>query len=412
MSSELGRRVAFTLGALLIYRIGAYIPLPGIDPTAWDYLFRSQQGGILGALNASSGAIGRFAIFALGITPYVSAAIILQLASLVFARLRAQRRRGEAGRLTVERYTLILTMFIALFQAWGLALAIESLPNTVVDPGWPFRTVAVLTMAGGTVFLVWLCGQITLRGIGNGIALIFCADVVVELPQTIAGTLELGRQGLLSSNLIMGTAILAVALVGVATFMEKARRNVPVAFSGRTGAGNESSLSFKLNGAGWMPALIASWLLLVPALAVVYLADTYGRQDPFWWNGVRQAFNPGQPAFIICYAIIIVCCVFLYTAFVLDPAEAAAKLASLGGVIPGVPPGEATADHLDRVLSRVTLIGALYVVAVCLIPELLISRTQVPFYLGGASLLILVCTVLDVEKQARAIAHLEGGFRQ
>ncbi len=401
MNPELGRRVVFTLGALLVYRIGTHIPLPGIDATVWSGLFRDQGGGILGMLNVSSGgAVARLAVFALGITPYVSAAILLQFASLVFGRLRALRSTGEAGRRRLDWYVRALALVLALAQGYGVARALQQVTGLVPEPGPLFVASVALTLAGGAMVVTWLADQITLRGIGNGVALLLCVGVIVELPQALVGAIELGRQGVLPGQVLAGIALLAVALVAAASFMEKARRKEPVGF----GAGT-AHLSFKLNGAGIIPVMIATWVVAILATLIGYLSQ----QDPIAWIGWRELFNPGRPAFMLATAAVMFICVFLYTAFVLDPSEAAENLKKYGGAIPQVEPGEATAEHLDRLLSRVTLIGAAYLVAVCLIPELLISWAQVPFYLGGTSLLVLVCTALDVEAQTRKLAHITGG---
>jgi preprotein translocase subunit SecY len=401
MNSELGRRVAFTLGALLVFRIGTYIPLPGIDLDVWTQIFRGRGGGVLGAFDmASGGAVGRLAVFALGITPYVSAAVILQFVGFFVGRLRALRGAGEAGRRKIDRYTLVLTLLLAGFQSYGIATGLEAISNLVANPGWPFRISLIVTLTGGTMFLIWLADQITTRGIGNGIALILCAGIVTQLPQTIFGTMELTRQGVLSSKALALLAILLVALTGVVALIEQARRREPVAF----GAGT-SYLSFKLNGAGVVPSLVVSWILglLLALAAYVSPPDPLAGAAPHW-------FDPGQPLFLLGYAVAIFFCVYFYTALVLDPSDAAEKLQRYGGAIPQVAPGEATAEHLDGVLSRITLIGAVYFVVICLTPELLLYRLDVPLYLGGTSLLVLVCTVLDIEKQARGYqAHPVGG---
>jgi preprotein translocase subunit SecY len=410
MTSELGRRVAFTLGALLVFRIGTYIPLPGIDLDVWTQIFRSQGWGVLGAFDMSSGgAVGRLAVFALGITPYVSAAVILQLAGFFVGRLRALRDAGEAGRRKIDRYTLVLTLLLAAFQSYGIAEALERISNLVANPGWVFRLSIIVTLTGGTMVLVWLADQITTRGFGNGIALILCAGIVTQLPQTIFGALDLGRQGVLSGNALAVLAVLLVALTGLVAFMEKARRYEPVAYSLREDSPHTSLLSFKLNGAGVVPSLVASWILGLVLAIAAYVSPP----DPFTGRGTPHWLDPGQPLFLLGYAILIFLLVYLYTALVLDPSDTAERLKRYGGVIPQVGPGEPTAEHIDNVISRITLIGAIYFVVICLTPELLLSQFNVPLYLGGTSLLVLVCTVLDIERQARAYqAHQAGGLRQ
>ena len=392
MNPELARRIAFTLGALLVYRLGSYVPLPGVSPAVWDQIFQAQQGGLIGVLNTMSGGVlARLSVFSLVIVPYLSAAILVQLVSFFVPRLRALHQAGERGRRTIERWTLALTILIAAFQSYGIAGGLEGAPNLVLEPGPWFRLATVLTLTAGTLFVTWLAWQITARGVGNGVALILCLGVVLQLPQGIVATLELGRQGLLSGNLVVGLALLSVALIALVVVVEKARRCEPVTFSDprRTPA----QLSFKLNGAGIIPALIAAWVLVLPLAAVALFAPDAA--------GFGRAFTNGAPLYMLTYAIVTVFCVYLYTAFVLDPAEAAERLRRLGGAIPNVAPGEATADHLDGVLSRITLIGAAYFVVICLIPELLLSWAQVPFYFGGTSLLVLVCTVLDLETEVR-----------
>lgn len=395
MSRELLRRIGFTLGALLVFRIGTYIPLPGMDLDVWREIFRSG-GGILDIFNATSGgAVGRIAIFALGITPYVTAAIILQLVSFFVRRLRTLRDSGDRGRYRIESHTRALTLLLGLLQGYGIALGLEGINGLVAEPGVLFELTIALTLAGGTMVLTWLAGQITLRGIGNGVALFLSAGIVMELPRAIGGAFELQRRGMISANQIMGMAILAILLVAFAALVEGARRNVPVAFGARGGAGT-AFLSFKLNSAGVVPALLASWLLTVPlALWSIF--------DPVSWDRVRHALAQGEILYMICYALLIFLCVYLYTALVLDPTKAAGNLQRYGGAIPQIEPGEPTAEHLDSVLSRITVAGAVYFVVICLIPELLLYRANMPFYLGGTSLLILVCTVLDIEKQARSL---------
>lgn len=396
MNAELGRRVAFTLGALLVFRIGTYIPIPGIDLGVWAKVF-NDGGNVLGTLDIpSGGAIGRLALFALGITPYVSAAIILQIASFFIGRLRRLREAGDAGQNKLHRYTIVLTLLLATFQSYNIALALEGIGSLVANPGWSFRLATIATLAGGTMFLVWLADQITARGIGNGIALILCAGIVAQLPQTIAVAMDLNRQSGLSTNALAVLTILLVALTAVAVLIEKARRSEPVVF--RAG---RSQLTFKLNAAGVIPAVVAS-LVLALLVVLATLADI----DVATPTGARW-FDPGQPLFLLGYAIAIFLCVYLYTALVLDPSGAAEKLQRYGGSIPQAAPGEATADHLDGILSRITLIGAVYFVLICLIPELLLYRLNVPLYLGGTSLLVLVCTVIDIEKQVRALARIQ-----
>ena len=406
MISELGQRLWFTIGALLVYRFGTYIPIPGIDQTALAQLFHSQAGGTLGpAAFLSGGGVHRLAIFALGLIPFFSAAILLQLVSIVVPALRALPRRGERGRRRLDVYTFVLTIALAAFQAFGIAVALEGIANLVTEPGLPFRLTATLSLTGGTVFLVWLSGQITVRGIGNGLALILALGVILELPSAIVATLELGRRGVISVDLIFGLVVLAIALTGLIVFMELARRRLLVVYPRRQVGMRmieaQSALTIKLNAAGVIPAIVGSWLL---AQAVVISVIVAG-QGPGWSDAIAR----GRPFYMIFYALAIVLCAFFYTAFVLDPEQAAADLEKRGGVIPGVAPGEATAAHVDTVISRTTVLGAAYLALVCLIPEFLIAKAAVPFYLGGTSLLIVVGTMLDLDAQLKNRALMMGG---
>ena len=402
MTPELGRRIAFTIGALLVYRLGTYVPLPGINPSVWEALYRSQEGGALGAFGAlSGGGLQRLAIFALGIIPYISAAILLQLVMIVSARLRAVARRGLQGRSAIVRYTRILAIVLAVFQAYGIAVGLEGAGSVVSDPGWSFRSSTVVTLTGGTVFLIWLSDQMTARGIGNGIALLLAVGIVTELPSAIAGTLELGRQGAFSSNLILGLALLMIVVTALVTCMERARRHLPIEYSGRRADGREihgrSRLAMKLNNAGLIPTILAPWVLAIPITLITVLVG----QDVEWWNATWSELQPGRPWYMALYAALIIICVFFYTAFVLDPDEAAEDLKRYGGVVKGITPGEPTARYLDGVISRTSMAGALYLALVCLIPELLIFYAGVPFYFGGTSFMIIVCTALDIEAQVR-----------
>jgi preprotein translocase subunit SecY len=395
MNSELARRIAFTLGALLLYRIASHIPLPGIDPGVWAQFYPAASGGVLGmASTLSGGAIARLSILSLSVVPYVSAAILLQVAILFVPALRAVRDAGESGRRRIDRYTMIVTMLVAAVQSYGVAGGLQRVTHLVPEPGSLFTVTTVLTLVAGALVVVWLCNQITARGIGNGIALILCIGVVTSLPANIFGMLELGRQGHFSMGFLAGVGLFALALTVVVVRFEKARRLERVEFAARADVPAASAfMPFKLNGAGVIPSVMASWVFTV----VLLLASWLGARE------IGQMLNPGQPVYMICYAILIFFSVFIYTAFVVDPGEAAEKLQRLGGALPQIAPGEPTAAHLDRVLSGVTLIGAVYFVTVCLIPELLILWAQVPFYLGGTALLVLVCTVLDIEKQAQEL---------
>jgi len=404
MTPELGRRIVFTLGALLIYRLGTYIPLPGISPEIWEQIFKSQAGSILGMVNAmSGGGIHRLAIFALGLIPFLSAAIVLQVLTIALPWLRALRKQGERGRRTVDTWTLLLTLLFSVLQAFGVAFGLEGVSNLVAEPGWLFRTSTVLTLTGGVMVLVWLAGQISARGIGNGVTLIFFAGIVAELPSTIATTLELGRQGVLSNGMILALLAFAVALTALVVVAERARRRVLILYPKRQVGnrtlemleGQSSHLPLKLNSAGIMPTVFAGWILSLP-LAIA--SD--------WWSG-----QLGRPLFLVVYAILIIGCTFFYTAFLVDPDEVAEMLKRQGGFIPGIPPGESTAEHIDYVITRTTMIGAIYLALVFLVPEVLAASVRVPFYFGGASLLTVVCAILDLEDHVRAFAAIKSGAR-
>jgi preprotein translocase subunit SecY len=378
--TEEGRRIAFTIGALLVYRLGTHIPLPGIDLAVWASLFPSMQGGVLGTLSAvSGGAIQRLALFALGLAPYLTAAALLQVVLFFSRRFKAFAWHSVRGRSALVRYTRWLAIGLAAFQGAGVAASLEDVTSLVVEPGLLFRVTTMLTLTAGTVFLIWLCDQITLRGIGNGIALVLFAGIATELPATIGGVLELGRQGIFSPALILAFGLVAIAVTAAIVSVERARRHLPLAWSRPSGAGGPpggvSSFSVKLNNAGLVPAVLASWLV--------------------------GELTLDRPWLIAGFAILIVVLAFFYAAFVLDPDAAATDLKSFGGAVPGVEPGEPTAQYLDWVFSRITLIGALYLVLVCFVPELLTLLASLPLALGGTSFLIVVCTVLDINDQVR-----------
>ena len=400
MTPELARRIAFTLGALLIYRLGTWIPLPGLNSGIWEQVFRSHAGGPF----ASSG-IHRLSIFALSILPYFTAAILIQLVSMASSKLSALPRSGEAGRRKIARYTIGLAILLTAFQAYGIASGLQNIPNLVSDPGGLFLLSTTVTLTGGTAFLVWLSEQITLRGIGNGLALILFAGVAVEMLRSVASMFELFRQGALSTGQAWLLAILSGVLVAVVVFVELARRRVPVEFASRKLGdrlfpARSSHLSLKLNSAGVIPAIVAPWLYLIPLwIAGIALGQTSPLLD--------VAF--GHLGHMILGSIAIVIVAFFYTSFVVDPEYAADCLRKHGAAIPGVEPGEPTAEHLDRIVSYATCVGALYLAAVFLVPELLLSYSQAPFYLGGASVLIAVCTVLDIETQVRGLTLTRPG---
>ncbi len=413
-AEELKKRIWFTLGALLVYRLGTYIPLPGIDPAAWEQIFRTQAGGILGMFNMfAGGGINRMAIFALNIMPYISASIILQLMTTVSPTLEQLKKEGEQGRKIINQYTRYLTVILAAFQSYGIAIGLEGAGNVVSDPGWFFRISTVITLTGGTMFLMWLGEQVTSRGVGNGISLIIFAGIVAELPSALAGTLELGRQGALSTGIILGILVMAVAVIAFIVFMERAQRRLLIQYPKRQVGnqmfeGQSSHLPLKLNTSGVIPPIFASSLLLLPATVANFNAG----QGPDWMNWITTQLGHGRPMFIILYVALIVFFAFFYTAVVFNPTETADNLKKHGGFIPGIRPGERTAEYIDYVLSRITVVGAAYLAVVCIIPEMLISYAAVPFYFGGTSLLIVVSVTMDTVAQVQGylLAHQYEGL--
>jgi preprotein translocase subunit SecY len=393
MTKELARRIAITIGALLIFRLGSQIPLAGI----------STQGLL------SSAQVGRISIFSLSLIPYLSAAIIIQLVSVVWGRLSALERSGEAGRRRIGRYTLILTLLLATFQAFGIASAMQNISGLVTEPGGWFVLSATATMAGGVFFLVWLSEQITRHGIGNGLAAILFVGIVVSVPAEVATALELLRQGAISANLLLLVAVLAVAIVAGIVLVERARRNVPVQYAARR-IGQRllppraSVLPIKLNSAGFLiPATVTPWIFYLPlALATLVFGQTP------WLASAYEHIGFARPAHIIVASIAVFVLAFIYTAYVLDPERAAETLRERDGAIPGVAPGEATADYLDRMVSLTTIIGAAYLVAVSLIPEAMVAY-GLPYFFGGGSALIVVCTILDIETQVRGLSLTRPG---
>jgi preprotein translocase subunit SecY len=413
-AQELKARIWFTLGALLVYRLGTYIPLPGIDPAAWEQIFRTQSGGILGMFNMfSGGGIHRMAIFALNIMPYISASIIIQLMTTVSKSLEQLKKEGESGRKLMNQYTRYLTVVLAAFQAYGIAVGLESAGQAVTDPGMFFRLSTVITLTGGTVFLMWLGEQVTSRGIGNGISLIILAGIVAELPTALYNMLELGRQGALSTGLILVVIVMAVAVIMFIVFMERAQRRLLIQYpkrqvGNRMFEGQSSHLPLKLNTSGVIPPIFASSLLLLPTTVANFNAG----QLPDWMTTITTQLSHGRPLFLVFYVGLIVFFAFFYTAVVFNPTETAENLKKHGGFIPGIRPGERTAEYIDYVLSRITVIGAAYLALVCLIPEILISYAAVPFYFGGTSLLIVVSVTMDTVAQVQGylLAHQYEGL--
>jgi preprotein translocase subunit SecY len=413
-AEELKKRIWYTLGALIIYRLGTYIPLPGIDPTAVAELFRQNQSGILGMFDMfAGGAVGRMAIFALNIMPYISAAIIMQLLTTVSKHLEQLKKEGEQGRKQINQYTRYGTVILAALQGYGIAVGLEGAGNIVTDPGLFFRATTVITLVGGTIFLMWLGEQITARGVGNGISLIIFAGIVAELPGALAGTLELGRQGALSSFIIIALFFMAIAVVAFIVFMERAQRRLLVQYPKRQVGnkmfqGESSHLPLKLNTAGVIPPIFASSLLLLPITVAQFSAG----QGPDWLNQITALLGRGQPFYLALYTFGIVFFAFFYTALVFNPKETADNLKKYGGFIPGIRPGERTAEYIDFVLTRITVVGAAYLALVCLLPEMLISQAAVPFYFGGTSLLIVVSVTMDTvaQVQSHLLAHQYEGL--
>ncbi|MCX7315900.1 MAG: preprotein translocase subunit SecY [Hyphomicrobiales bacterium] len=414
-AGELKNRIWFTLGALIVYRLGTYIPLPGINPDALADIFKNQQSGILGLFNMfSGGAVGRLAIFALNIMPYISASIIVQLLTSIVPSLETLKKDGEAGRKVINQYTRYLTVVLATFQAYGIGVGLESGQNVVIDPGTFFKVSTTITLVGGTLFVMWLGEQITARGIGNGSSMIIFAGIVAELPSAIAGTLELGRQGALSTAIILLVIVMSVAVIAFIVFMERAQRRLLISYpkrqvGNRVYEGQTSFLPLKLNTSGVIPPIFASSLLLLPTTIATFAAQSDS-------TGVIATISTylghGRPLFMLAYAGLIVFFAFFYTAIVFNPAETAENLKKQGGFIPGIRPGERTADFIDTVLTRITVLGAGYLTIICLLPELLISQFALPFYFGGTSLLIVVSVTMDTVSQVHGhlLAHQYEGL--
>jgi preprotein translocase subunit SecY len=417
-ATELKQRIWFTLGALIVYRLGTYIPLPGIDSTVLADIFRQNQGGILGMFDMfAGGALGRMSIFALNIMPYISASIIMQLMSAVSPQMEALKKEGESGRKKINQYTRYLTVAICALQAYGISAGIEGMSSSqgpaVTDPGMFFRFSVVVTLVGGTMFLMWLGEQITARGVGNGISLIIMSGIVANLPSALAGTLELGRTGALSTGFIIFLLVMSVATIYFIVFMERAQRRIIIQYPkrqrGNKMTGGESShLPLKLNTAGVIPPIFASSILLMPITVMSFSAG----QGPEWMNTVAAYLGHGQPVYLVVYISLVVFFAFFYTAVVFNPEETADNLKKYGGFVPGIRPGKNTALYLDKVLTRLTVIGAGYLAIICLLPELLISRFSVPFYFGGTSLLIVVTVTMDTvaQVQSHLIAHQYEGL--
>ena len=402
---DLGRRLGFLVLALIVYRLGTHIPVPGISPDVLADLFRQNEGGILGLFNMfSGGALSRFSIFALGIMPYISAAIIMQLMTVVVPSLEALKKEGEAGRRKITQYTRYGTVFLALIQAIGISVALEAQPGLVLDPGVVFRLTTVVTLVTGTMFVMWLGEQITERGIGNGISLIIFAGIVAGLPSALAGLFELVRTNAMSILAALFILTLALLVTAFVVFIERGQRKITVNYAKRQVGnkmygGQTSHLPLKLNMAGVIPPIFASSIILFPATVSSWFASG---ENLSWLGDIAAMLAPQQPLYITLYATAIIFFCFFYTALVFNSRETADNLKRSGAFVPGIRPGDQTARFIDKILTRLTLVGALYITLVCLIPEFLVMRWNVPFYFGGTSLLIIVIVSMDFMAQVQA----------
>ncbi|MBO1360056.1 preprotein translocase subunit SecY [Acetobacter sacchari] len=420
-ATELKKRIWFTLGALIIYRLGTYIPVPGVDATVMGQLLAQHQGGILGMFDMfSGGALGRMTVFALNIMPYISASIIVQLMSTAIPSLESLKKEGEQGRKKLNQYTRYLTVAIALFQAYGIAIGLERMSSqagsAVVNPGSFFILSCVVTLVGGTMFLMWLGEQITSRGVGNGISLIIFAGIVANLPHALASLFQLGYTGALSPFFVLVFLVLAAATITFIVFMEQAQRRVVIQYpkrqmGNRMFGGESTHMPLKVNTAGVIPPIFASSVLLIPVTIAGFMN---GKAMPGWLSFLGQQLGQGQPLYMAFYAAMILFFSYFYAAVTFNPEETADNLRKQGGFIPGIKPGASTATYFDRILTRLTTIGALYLVAVCLLPQILISHYNVPFYFGGTSLIIIVSVTIDTvtQVQSHLVAHQYQGLIQ
>jgi len=416
-ATELKKRIWFTLGALIVYRIGTYIPIPGVDASVMTEMLNQHGGGILGMFdNFTGGALRRMTVFALNIMPYISASIIIQLMTAAIPSLETLKKEGEAGRKKLNQYTRYLTVFIAMFQSYGIAVGLESMHGTfgpaVLAPGYFFRISCVITLVGGTIFLMWLGEQITARGVGNGTSLIIMAGIVAGLPTALASLLDLGRTGALSPVFIIAFIVLAVFVIAFIVFMERAQRRIPVQYpkrqvGTRMFGGDSTHMPLKINTSGVIPPIFASSILLIPATIA-----GFSQGGPAWLQFISNNLGPGAPFHMALYAAMIIFFSYFYTAVVFNPEETADNLKKYGGFIPGIRPGSATAEYFDHVLTRLTTVGGLYLTAVCLLPEILISDYGLPFYFGGTSILIVVSVTMDTvtQIQSHLLAHQYEGL--
>lgn len=402
---DLQRRLVFLLLALVVYRIGAHIPVPGIDPAQLQQLFKGQQGGILSLFNMfSGGALSRFTVFALGIMPYISASIIMQMMGYVVPSLEALKKEGEAGRRKITQYTRFATLGLALFQSFGIAVALEGTAGLVIDPGFGFRMTAVISLTAGTMFLMWLGEQITERGLGNGISILIFGGIAAGLPSAMGGLFELIRTGAMSIPAAIFILALVVLVTYLVVFVERGQRKILVNYAkrqvgNRVYGGQSSHLPLKINMAGVIPPIFASSIILLPTTAVGWFATGDSMR---WLKDIAGMLSPGQPIYVLLYSVAIVFFCFFYTALVFNSRETADNLKKSGAFIPGIRPGDQTARYIDKILGRLTLVGAVYITAVCLLPEFLVLKYNVPFYFGGTSLLIIVVVTMDFWAQVQS----------
>jgi preprotein translocase subunit SecY len=405
---DLRRRLVFLLLALVVYRIGAHIPVPGIDPDQLRQLFDRQSGGILNLFNMfSGGALSRFTVFALGIMPYISASIIMQLMTYVVPTLEQLKKEGEAGRRKITQYTRYGTLALAIFQSLSIAIALEGSPGLVISPGFGFRMTAVVSLVAGTMFLMWLGEQITERGLGNGISILIFAGIAAGLPSAMGGLFELIRTGAMSIIVALFIIALVVFVTFAVVFVERGQRKILVNYAKRqvgnkVYGGQSSHLPLKLNMSGVIPPIFASSIILLPATVVGWFATGDGLR---WLKDLSSALSPGQPIYVMLYAAMIVFFCFFYTALVFNSRETADNLKKSGAFIPGIRPGDQTARYIDKILSRLTLAGAIYITLVCLLPEFLVLKYNVPFYFGGTSLLIIVVVTMDFWAQVQSYVY-------
>jgi preprotein translocase subunit SecY len=427
--ADLRRRLLFLVLALVVYRLGAHIPVPGIDPNELAALFKSQAGGILGMFNMfSGGALSRFTVFALGIMPYISASIIMQLMTVVSPTLEAIKKEGEAGRRKITQYTRYATVVLAIVQAIGISVALESQPGLVIDPGLAFRFTTVVSLVTGTMFLMWLGEQITERGLGNGISIIIFAGIVAGLPAALGGLFELVRTGSMTAIVLLFIIALVVLVTAFVVFVERGQRRILVNYAKRQVGnkiyqGQSSHLPLKLNMSGVIPPIFASSIILFPATLTSWFSSGQGEDDTFRWiSDFAASLSPGQPLYIGLYAAAIIFFCFFYTALVFNSKDTAENLKKSGAFVPGIRPGDQTARYIDKILMRLTLVGAIYITLVCLLPEFLVMKWNVPFYFGGTSLLIIVVVTMDFMSQVQSYvmsqqyesllkkANFKGGF--